>query len=73
MNNEIKPSKILGMTLPLFDLLTFQGVQSAQTITKIISNLTVLKVSLESAEAKADAEIKEAGHHDADDGQGKDV
>lgn len=52
MTTYLKPSEVLGMTLPMFDVLTIQGPNNAKTITNIYANLTVLKKSLDIIEEK---------------------
>lgn len=70
----IRPSTVLEMTLPLFDMLVVQGPANAKTVADIYANLLTLKKALVRIEKEYEETVKGSEQpHDAYDGQGQDV
>lgn len=72
---KIRPSTLLSMTLPMFEMLTFQGTQNAKTLTNIVDNLNTLYKALLRIEAEVNGETQkeEPKPHDDNDEQESDV
>ena len=66
MNEAIRPSFVLDMTLPMFDLLEIRGTSNIKTLNNIIGNLEALHKALLRIE-------EEVNVHDGDDKQRNDV
>lgn len=55
----MRPSELLNMTLPMFDVLTVQGPSNAKVVDTIFSNLLALRKALLNLEAKFDEKYLE--------------
>ena len=66
MNEAIRPSVVLDMTLPMFELLEIKGTSNIKTLNNIIGNLEALHKALLRIEEEVNA-------HDGNDEQRPDV